>query len=121
MAELEDVVTAFAATYREQVERWRGELRGRYAAGERSVLWGAGSKAVAFLTALGLDGEVQLTVDINPYKQGMYLAGSGRQVVAPQDLVGYGPDLVVVMNPVYLDEIRGDLDRLGVDADLVAV
>jgi hypothetical protein len=31
------------------------------------------------------------------------------------------PDLVVAMNPVYLDEIKGELDTLGVDARLEAV
>lgn len=118
---LDAAVTAFASTYQRQVRRWRAELQDRHAAGERVVVWGAGSKAVAYLTALGLDGEVELAVDINPHKQGMFLAGSGRQVVAPAELASYRPDLVVVMNPVYLDEIRADVARLGMDADVVVV
>ena len=65
-------------------------------------------------------------VDINPYKQGVP-AGTGAQVVAPEALREYRPDLVVAMNPVYLDEIgrtfrssawrrgstRSDADRLS--------
>jgi hypothetical protein len=29
--------------------------------------------------------------------------------------------VVIVMNPIYRDEIRAELDRLRVDADVVAV
>ena len=59
---------------------------------------------------------------MNPYKQGKYLAGSGHEVLGPDDLVDRPPDLVVAMNPVYLDEIRRDLDVRGLArAELVAV
>ena len=33
----------------------------------------------------------------------------------------YRPDLVVVMNPVYVEEIQRDLDRLGLTPELVSV
>jgi hypothetical protein len=41
--------------------------------------------------------------------------------VGPDFLVDYQPDLVIAMNPIYLDEIQRDLDRLGVGAALMAV
>ena len=49
------------------------------------------------------------------------MAGTGHEIVAPEFLREYQPDLVVAMNPIYLDEIQADLDELGVGARLVAV
>ena len=90
------------------------------AAGRRSVIWGAGSKGVSFLTNLATD-DIKYAVDINPTKHGFFMAGTGQEIVGPEFLSDYGPELVVAMNSVYLDEIRADLDRLGVDARLRSV
>ena len=84
-----------------------------HAAGRRVVLWGGGSKAVSLLTTLGLTDEVQAAVDINPYKQGKYIPGTGHPVIAPQALTAQPPDLVVVMNPIYAGEVRKALVALN--------
>ena len=88
---------------------------------QRVVLWGGGSKAVAFLTTLGIRDEIQYAVDINPHKHGAYLAGTGQEVVAPAFLRSYRPDLVIIMNPVYVDEITRDLAAMGLQPEIVAV
>jgi hypothetical protein len=49
------------------------------------------------------------------------MAGTGHPVIAPRDLVDISPELVVVMNPVYLDEIGNDLRELGLSSEVVAV
>jgi hypothetical protein len=85
------------------------------------VIWGSGSKGVSFLTTLGIEAEVEYAVDINPYKHGMYMAGTGQRIVPPEFLREYRPDLVIAMNPVYLAEIGAALESLGVEAELVAV
>jgi SAM-dependent methyltransferase len=100
---------------------WNGllaDLRGR---GDRAALWGSGSKAVAFLSTLDAGDEVGAVVDINPYRHGKYLAGVGHRISAPASLRDYRPDVVIAMNPIYLDEIRRDLDELGLAPRLVAV
>jgi SAM-dependent methyltransferase len=100
--------------------RWQRELGALRADGRRAVVWGAGSKAVAFLTTLGVEEEVEAAVDINPFKQDMFVAGTGHEVVAPGRLMEIRPDLVVAMNAIYVDEIRGQLHSLGLDAKVVA-
>jgi hypothetical protein len=60
-------------------------------------------------------------VDVNPNLHGRYMAGIGRQVVPPAFLVQYRPHLVVVMNPVYTEEIRAMLGELGLSPTLVAL
>jgi hypothetical protein len=76
---------------------------------------------VAFLNTIGITDEIEFVVDINPYRQGKYLPGSGKLIVAPNFLRDYRPDVVVAMNPIYLDEIRKDLNSLGLDPELTAV
>lgn len=96
-----------------RVETWQQELRVAAAQGLVTVLWGGGSKGVAFLTTLGISDEVAAVVDINPRKAGTYMAGTGHPIVGPAALRELDPDVVIVMNPVYLDEISRQLHSLG--------
>ena len=101
--------------------RWRQRVAHLAQQGSRIALWGGGSKAVAFLTTLGLGEEIGAVVDINPYKQGRFIAGTGHEVIAPDRLADLDPRLIIVMNPVYLDEVRADLDQLGIVAEVTAL
>jgi len=89
--------------------------------GRGVVLWGGGSKAVSFLTTLGLDSEVEAAVDINPFKQGKFVPGSGHPIIAPEDLPGLDPGLVIVMNPIYVEEVSLQLASLGLSPQVTAV
>ena len=114
-------VARFRQGFAETISHWRSELARAREAGRRTVIWGAGSKGVSFLTTLGVADEVEYAVDVNPYKHGKYVAGTGQRIVAPEFLRDCAPDLVVAMNPIYLDEIGTQLASLGVSAELVAV
>jgi len=87
--------------------------------GQLAVVWGAGSKGVSFLNALK-DLQIEYVVDINPRKQGMYIPGTGQQIVRPEFLRDYQPDVIVVMNPVYRREIRKLTKKLGLTAKLIS-
>jgi cyclopropane fatty-acyl-phospholipid synthase-like methyltransferase len=112
-----DFQRVFAATER----HWRERLRESRARGGRTVLWGGGSKAVGFLSTLGVSDDVAAVVDINPHKQGKAMPGTGHPVVSPESLVESPPDLVIVMNPVYVPEITSTLHSLGLDPVLEAL
>jgi SAM-dependent methyltransferase len=88
---------------------------------KRTVVWGAGSKAVGFLTTLGVRDEVIAVVDINPAKHGTFLPGSGHEIIAPDRLREIRPDRVIVMNPIYLDEIGRSIAQMGLSAQLIAL
>jgi SAM-dependent methyltransferase len=118
---LRDGVEHFATAYPAKVAEWRGAVERVAAEGGRAVIWGAGSKGVAYLNGLDLAATIRYAVDINPFKHDMYMAGSGQRIVPPAYLATYQPQLVVAMNPIYVGEIRTELERLGVDAKLVAV
>lgn len=97
---------------RQQLDAWRAE-------GRRIAIWGSGSKAVAFLTVLGLGAAIAAVVDVNPHKRGRWLAGTGHRIVGPDDLADVRPDIVLVMNPIYLEEIGRDLAARGLSPLLV--
>ncbi len=107
-------VAGFRVRVQGAVDRWRD----RVGAVRRPVVWGASSKAVGFMAAVP---GIMAAVDINPNKWGSYLAGSGVPVVGPDDLAAMAPDLVVVMNPIYRDEIRHRLDMLVPAADIAVL
>lgn len=100
---------------------WQERLDKHQARGRSAVLWGAGSKAVGFLTTLTGDAGIDFVVDINPHKVGMHLSGTGQRIVSPAFLTDYRPDLVIVMNPVYADEIRRNLQAMELKAEVVAL
>jgi SAM-dependent methyltransferase len=102
---------SFATAAARSRAAWLNRLRNWAVAGQRTVVWGSGSKAVAFLTTLGVHDEVEHAVDINPYRVGKFLPGTGQRIVAPAFLRDYRPDNVVIMNPVYHDEVERELAR----------
>ena len=110
-------VRAFATNYRHKVDQWRAWLDEMRRNGRRAVVWGSGSKGVTFLNILGAEECIEYVVDINPRKQGMHVAGTGQQVVAPEFLRDYRPESIVVMNPIYLQEIRAATDPFGLAAE----
>jgi 2-polyprenyl-3-methyl-5-hydroxy-6-metoxy-1,4-benzoquinol methylase len=94
--------------------RWQGWLDRLHRAGQKAVLWGGGSKAVAFLTTLDVRAGIDHAVDLNPRRNGTFIAGTGQQIVVPESLAQDRPDVVIVMSPIYLPEIKAQLERMGV-------
>jgi len=110
---LANSVAYFARTAEQRAGHWGKLIRGVGLAGGKVVLWGSGSKAVAFLAATKADAHVQYLVDINPYRWGKFVPGSGTKIVQPDFLAQYQPDVVIAMNPIYETEIKDELARLG--------
>lgn len=114
-------VAAFETGIRDQLARLRGAVEGWRRNGRKVVIWGSGSKATGYLTTLGLREEVAAVVDINPHKHGKFVAGTGHEIVGPEHLPALRPDVVVVMNPVYVEEIGAELRRLGLAPEITAL
>lgn len=103
-------VAALAARYRERerariahVDRGLDGLASRGAV----AVWGAGAKGVTFAGLFDARADrLAGVVDINPRKQGMFVPGTGHPIFGPRELSDRGITDVVVMNPVYLDEVR---------------
>jgi SAM-dependent methyltransferase len=114
-------VATFRTGYDDLVGGWRERIANLTESGGRAVIWGSGSKGVSFISNLALGDELAAAVDINPHKWGKYMVGSNHEIVAPERLQQIAPDLVVAMNPIYVDEIGAQLRELGVETELTAL
>jgi SAM-dependent methyltransferase len=119
--ELVNDVKQFSTSCREKLGQWKKYLHQITDEGKRAVVWGSGSKCVSFLTTLGVKDEIEYVVDINPFRHGKYIPGAGKQVKSPEVLRNYKPDVVIVMNPIYCDEIRQMLDDMGLTPEVISV
>ena len=122
--EVEDAahcVASFRDIYLRKVGSWKQTLARLKHEGRRVTVWGGGSKGVTFLNALGDLVPIEEVVDINPRKQGMYVPGTGQRIVAPEFLRRSRPEVVLVMNPVYREEIADQIAALGVEAEIQTV
>ena len=85
------------------------------------ALWGAGAKGVTSASLFDPQTElINCVVDLNPAKQGRFIAGSGHPIVSPSALSRLGVRSVVLMNPNYLGEVQALLKREKIDVNVVA-
>lgn len=111
----------FVERIKVQLADWQERLSRFKAEGKKVVVWGGGSKAVGFLTQFHDLGVIEHVVDINPHMTGNFIPGIGMQYAAPDFLEEYEPDVVIVMNSVYLEEIRRDLADRGIYPELLGL
>ena len=117
LTEVENDVQNFADNYRQTISEWRKNLVEIKQSGARPVVWGAGSKGITFMNVLPDAAVIDCVIDINPHKQGRYVPGTGQQVVSPDRLPEIRPDVIIVMNPLYLDEIEQMITDLNLPKD----
>ncbi|WP_176758514.1 class I SAM-dependent methyltransferase [Limimonas halophila] len=114
-------VAAFQGHLDRMIASWRESLELASASGT-VVVWGAGSKSVTFLNLTRPESRsIRAVVDVNPHKQGKYIPESGHEIVAPDQLQRLDPDVVLVMNPLYLDEVRRTLADLDLHPQVRSV
>ncbi len=113
----------FAARYARTISLWRRRLDALSAAARRVVLWGGGSKGTMFLNLVGAraDRDIEYVVDVNPRKEGHFVPGAGQRIVPPAFLAGYRPEVVLVMNELYMAEIAATLQAMTLEPELVLV
>lgn len=116
-----EAAIGFSVTVGETIRAWNESLLQWDADARRVVLWGASSKAVSFLTTLDAAHNVVAAIDINPYKQNQFLAGTTQQVLAPEALREIRPDVVVIMNPIYEAEITAQISSMGLDPSILCL
>lgn len=119
--ELKELTSFFVEQIKLQLNDWRKKLEGFKEEGKKVVIWGGGSKSVGFLTQFNDVGVIEHVVDINPHMHGNYIPGIGIQYVGPEFLKDYRPDVVIVMNSVYMEEIRKMLHDMGVEPEMLGL
>lgn len=119
--EIKELFDLYKSNIEDLLNRWKSLLNSYFEKGFKIVVWGGGSKAVAFMTTLNIGQQINYVVDINPYKQNHFLPGTGQMVVSPEFLAEYRPDVVLLMNPIYEQEINRDLNKLGLKPEILPI
>ena len=118
LAETAASVRRFSREAQARIAAWRQRFATWQAASRRVALWGSGSKSVGFLTTIGDPGIVDCVVDINPARQGRHMPGCTMPIVEPAALKRFQPDVVIIMNSIYRDEIASAIGALGLAPNL---
>ncbi len=112
-------IEAFGGQAAGRIADWTARLKDWQSAGRRIGLWGAGARSAMFMNMVEVPDAVGAVVDINPRKHGAHLPGTGHAIHPPAVFSDFKPEIVLLMNPNYRDEVGNALHDLGVDADLV--
>jgi hypothetical protein len=111
---------AMGPAFDSRVANWSNYLGQQQANGRRIIVWGAGAKAVTFLNVVDPAGSIiSHVVDVNPRKVGRFIAGSAQEIIEPGALRELRPELIILMNPIYREEIGSTVRALGLDPELL--
>lgn len=116
-------LAAYAAKERADIDAARQRVAALKAGDAAVAVWGMATKGIVYSLLVDPDSTlIDLSVDINPNKQGCFVPFSGRAIEPPSALTRIANSTgrraaVVVMNPNYVEEIRGACASLGVAAD----
>lgn len=119
--QMEELVEEFKTKISNTLDTWTSRLTDFKNRNLKTVVWGGGSKSVGFLTNFDSLGAISHVVDINPHMQGNFIPGIGKQYVGPNFLKEYKPDVVIIMNSVYIEEIRSMLNERGLNPELIGI
>jgi SAM-dependent methyltransferase len=121
LAAIASLIERFEWQVKERLQALADAASGWRASGRRLAIWGSGSKCVSLVSSLRLGPELIGVVDINPHKHGKFLAGSGLEILSPRRLAALRPDVVLVMNGIYCDEIGRHLASHGLTPEIIAL
>ena len=116
-----DVLVAMAEEIETQRQLWAARFQRWQAEGTRVVAWGSGGRAINFLNLIDEASAIEHVVDINPARHNGCVSGSGQRVIAPTELVSLRPDVVVITNSLYGEEIRQHVRQLGLECEFAEI
>jgi hypothetical protein len=80
------------------------------------IIWGAGGKGSTFLNLMDSKRNyISYVVDINPLKQGKFIAGTGHPIYSPERLKTEPPRTIIIMNENYRKEIMEMVNIPGIN------
>ena len=115
------IVREFSGKFDRMRSNWSAKLDTMRQENKKAVVWGSGSKGITFLNIMNASDVIKYAIDINPRKNGKFVAGAGQKIVAPDELTNHCPDTVIIMNPLYESEIRKTVLELGLAPDILVV
>ena len=118
---MKSTVDQFILKINKHLSTWRDKLIQLKNENKKTVIWGGGSKSVGFLTQFDDLKIIEHVVDINPHMQGNYIPGVGIQYISPEKLREIVPDVIIVMNGIYKNEIKKTLKGMSLYPELICL
>ncbi|MEM9450275.1 MAG: class I SAM-dependent methyltransferase [Cyanobacteria bacterium P01_E01_bin.6] len=119
--QLTHYVKEFQVLIEKKLNWWRKNLQLWYENGDKVIIWGSGSKCVAFMTTLHVSDQIEYVVDINPHRHGKFIPGVGKEIKSPEFLRKSKPDRIIIMNAIYREEIQDIACKLGIASEMIAL
>jgi hypothetical protein len=95
----------FSRLHNDFLRSWNNRLQKLLSQKENIAVWGAGGTGTTFVNFLDPECQkISCVVDINPKKQGTYMAGTGHSIIDYKKLGSYSISYIIVANPNYLRE-----------------
>ncbi|NER01011.1 MAG: SAM-dependent methyltransferase, partial [Cyanothece sp. SIO2G6] len=116
-----DDVSDYQSKLQSTLELWSKRLDAWSQAGKKVCIWGSGSKSIGFIFTIPESRCIDFVVDINPHKNGNLMPGTHQQIVLPEKLKDISPDVVIIMNEIYLQEISADIAKMGLTPEILAL
>jgi len=117
--QLKQWVTHYSRQEKHIMKRWKGQIKRLREKGKVSV-WGAGAKGSTFVNMVDPKRMlIDSLIDINPNKQGCYVAGTGHPIISCHEILHRKPASIIVMNPNYTVEIKNIVAQLGLSVELI--
>ena len=83
----------------------------------RAARYGRNGSSLEAVSVLPVRKSTNSTLATMRVGMGLVLSGSGQRIVPPESLVATTPDLLIITNPTYADEIKGHAARLGLSPE----
>jgi 2-polyprenyl-3-methyl-5-hydroxy-6-metoxy-1,4-benzoquinol methylase len=116
---LPQLAQEFALVDRDLRRAWTSKIQSLAEKGG-IALWGAAAKGTTFANLIDPHRQwITGLVDINPNKQGRYIAGSGHPIINYNEIPKYNIKSIILMNPNYRDENLALLREIGLDIGLI--
>ena len=113
--EISSEINAFVKNYDNQIEKCK-KLIILMNETNKNAVWGAGAKGVTLLNILDPNAElIDAAIDINPNKQGKFIAGTGHPIISPKEIKNKNYKKILNLNPNYLNENNELLRKMTVE------
>ena len=111
--EKKNYILEYADNDMRKIDEWKKKLKSLKMKKQKIAIWGGGAKGVIFANLLDPKKEyISAVIDINPYKQGKYIAGTGHEILGIKALKQLNLDNIIVMNENYYEEIKESIEKL---------
>jgi SAM-dependent methyltransferase len=119
--ELPTPLAKYSSVHAAKVSNWWKRIDQYRAERKRVAVWGSGGKSICFLNTIHAPDVFRFVIDVNPARQGKFMPGSGQPILSPNYLNKDRPEVVIVTNPLYEQEIRAIVNGMGLECSYVAI